>query len=378
MNAHVAAPPAAPAHSAPLTLPAAPPPFAVRLGQSVVRALRRLALRLAPPQFGLMDLVGARWVSDALGALVRLGVPEALAAGPRDVDGLAAELQVDRDALFRLLRALASEGLLTRQGDRFGLTPLTEPLRADHPQSMRWFTLNQTAEHNTRTWAALHDSVRAGRRVWDDLHGADMWTWLAARPDQAAIFHGTMAEFTRDVVPTVASVYPFGAHQRLVDLGGGTGTLLAGLVSAHAGLRGTLVDRADVLAGAREVLQRWGVADRVTVQEGDALAWAPPGHDAYLAKHLLHGHGDDQAVATLRAWRAAMSADARLLLVEVVVPEDGGPFLASLDLQMLVTSFGGRERTRSEWERLLRGGGFEIVSVRETASPFQVIEARPG
>ncbi len=357
------------------TLPAAPPPFAVRLGQRLQRWLRRLALHLAPPQFALMDLVGARWVSDALGALVRLGVPEALADGPRAVDDIADELEVDRDGLFRLLRALASEKLLTRDGDRFGLTRLTEPLRRDHAESMRWYTLNQTADHNARTWSDLHSAVRTGRRNWDDLHGTDMWTWLAEHPDQAEVFHGTMAEFTRDAAPTIARSYPFDRHTSLVDLGGGTGTLLSALLSAWPNLRGVLVDQEDVLQQAPAVLASWGVADRTSIQAGDALSWAPAGHDAYLAKHLLHGYGDELAVETLRAWRRAMADDARLLLVELVVPEGPAPFLASLDLQMLVTSFGGRERARAEWSQLLAGGGFELRAVHDTASPFRILEA---
>lgn len=359
-------------------LPAVPPPFVVRWSAALGRFLQRLACRLSPPQFATVGIVSGRWVSEALGALVRLGVPEALAGGPRAVDDLAGALQVDADALRRLLRALAREGLLTEHGDRFGLTPLTDVLRADHPSTVRDVTLNATAAHNATSWAHLHDAVRTGRRVWDGLYGAEFWTWLDAHPEEGAAFHGAMAELTRDVAPAVARAYPFGRHRVVADLAGGTGTLLATLLVAHPQVRGVLVDRESVVAGAPEVLRRWAVTDRVGIVAGDAFQAPPPGADAIVAKHLLHGYDDDHAAEVLRRWRGGLPGDGRLLLVEMEVPGAGRPYLASLDLQMLVSSLGGRERTRSQWSQLLGRGGFELVAVHETASPFAVIEARPA
>lgn len=361
------------------TVPAVPPPFVVRWSSALARFLRSLSLKLAPPQFGLMDVVSSRWVSDGLGALARLRVPEALADGPRTARELAGELDLDADALHRLLRALAREGLLTEDASgRFGLTALTQPLRGDHPASVRHVVLNATADHNARTWAHLDQAVRSGERVWDRLHGTDMWTWLQAHEDGASWFHGAMAELTRDVAPAVARAYPFGRHRVVADLAGGTGTLLATLLAAHEELRGILVDQAAVVAEARAVLARWGVADRAEVRPGDVFEAVPEGADALIAKHLLHGYGDEHSTRVLRRWRQALPADGRLLLVEIVVPGPGQPFMAMLDLQMLVTSFGGRERTREQWRALLQAGGFELVAVHETASPFAVVEARPA
>lgn len=360
-------------------LPAVPPPFVLRLSERLARFLRRLALALAPPQFGLLHLASARWVSDALGALARLGVPDALAGGPRTAGDLARGLDLDGPALHRLLRALAREGLLSESDDgRFGLTPLTEPLRADHPSSMRSMVLNLTAEPSARVWASLHTSVRKGGAVFEDLYGMDMWSWMEDHPDEGRVFHGAMAELTRDVAPAVARAHAFDRYSSIVDLAGGTGTLLATILRAHPSLEGVLVDRASVVDGARAVFERWGVLDRARVEAGDVFEAIPRDRDAYLAKHLLHGYDDDHCVAVLARWRAAMRPDARLLLIELVVPGPGEPFMAMLDLQMLISSFGGRERTAEEWRALLAAGGFELVAVHPTASPFALIEARPA
>ena len=123
---------------------------------------------------------------------------------------------------------------------------------------------------------------------------------------------------------------------------------------------------------------RWHVADRARIEPGDAFASIPSGHDLYVAKHLLHGYDDERLLPMLRAWRAAMDDHARLLLVEIVVPGPGQPFMAMLDLQMLVSSYGGRERTEEEWRSLLARGGFALRAVRPTASPFSVIEVDPA
>ncbi|MCA9622279.1 MAG: hypothetical protein KC731_24815 [Myxococcales bacterium] len=355
-----------------------PPAFVVRWSAALARWLRRQALRLAPPQFGLLDVVSSRWLSDALGALARLGVPEALAHGPRTAADVAAELDLDAAALGRLLRALAREELLTESSDgRFGLTALTRPLCASDPASIRSMVLNLTADHNARTWSALHLSIRSGERVWDDLHGTDMWTWMEQHPEAGDLFHGAMAELTRDVAPSVVSAYPFERHDSLVDLGGGTGTLLAAILSANPPLRGVLVDRAGVVDQAPAVFAEWQVGERADILAGDVFDAVPEGRGAYLAKHILHGYGDERAVQILKLWRRAMRDDSRLLLVEVVVPDPGEPFMAMLDLQMLVSSFGGRERTHAEWTELLVAGGFELRAVHPTASPFMVIEAAP-
>ena len=362
------------------TVPRVPPPFVVRWSDKLARWLHSLARRMAPPQFALLEVVGARWVSDALGAFTRLGLPEQLAQGPKTAHALASRCDVDVDALHRLLRALAREGLLTETADgAFGLTAVTEPLRDDHPATMRNFVLNLTAEHNVRTWASLHRSVASGASVFADVVGRpDPWAWMADHPEHGEVFHGAMAELTRDVVPAVVGAYDFARHRSVCDLGGGRGILLAGLLASTPTLRGTLVDSADVVAEAPPVFARWQVADRATIEAGDAFTSIPSGHDLYVAKHLLHGYDDERLLPMLRAWREAMDDHARLLLVEIVVPGPGQPFMAMLDLQMLVSSYGGRERTEEEWRSLLGRGGFTLRAVRATASPFSVIEVDPA
>lgn len=365
------------AASAPLvrTVPGTPPPLVVRWSARLARFLRNLSLRLGPPQFGLLERVVQGWVPEALGALVRTGLAEALSEGPRQTASLARELDLDPGATHRLLRALAREGLLVEDGDRFGLNAVTAPLCRDHPHSLHHMTLFATAAHRRRLWGHLPQAVRTGEPMWTEVLGEEPWAWYAAHPEAAAHFHGAMAELTREGAPALARAYDFGKHGEIVDLGGGTGTLLAVLLAAHPGLRGVLVDWPQVVAEAPATFAAWGVADRAETVGGDVLAEIPAGRPAYLAKKVLHGLGPGPAGAALDTWRAAMRPGTPLLLVELVVPEEDAPFLGFLDLEMLLASAGGLERTRAQWAALLEAHGFRLVAVHETASPDAVIEA---
>ncbi|MCC6215680.1 MAG: helix-turn-helix domain-containing protein [Polyangiaceae bacterium] len=371
MNTHLA-----PADLTPV--PPAPPLGPVRFGQRLQRALQRLVNRMGPPQFVLMDLVAQRWRADALGALVRLGIADALGAGPMEVDALARRLGLHAGATYRLLRALAREGLLVEQGRAFGLSPLTEPLRRDHPHSMANMILELSCARNAHLWARLSEAVQSGDGVWETFSDGNLWTWLDAHPDEHAAFHGAMRELTREGAPSFARAYDFGRHRTVADLGGGTGHLLGAILAVHPNLRGVLVDAAQVVAGAGPVLAGFGVADRCEVVAGDILdGEIPAGLDVYVAKNIAHGVSDALLAAPMRRWRQAMRPDSVLVLIDVVVPPDG-PYLGFLDLQMLLASQGGRERTEAEFATLLSANGFALDRVIPTPAPMSLVVARPA
>ncbi len=297
--------------NAPLTVPAAPPAGAVAFGQKLQRALQALVYKMAPPQFTLMNLVADRWRADALGALVRLGVADGLGTEARSADDLARELQLNADALYRVLRALARDGLLNETGDRrFSLNGITAPLRRTHPHSMANMVLELSSVRNPECWSRLPEALKTGREVWSSHHDRDMWSWLDARPEEHAIFHGAMTELTREGAGPFARGFPFGDFDSVVDLGGGTGRLLANVLAAHPRSRGVLIDHASVVAQSSPVFERYAVTDRVEVISGNLFADAPPpGKGVYLLKHILHG-ADDVTASSLppgAARRCAMT-----------------------------------------------------------------------
>jgi hypothetical protein len=356
-----------------------PPRLAVDVVRAFGRGLSRLSRRLAPPPIPLLEIVASHWRLHAIGVVARLGLADQLAAGPRDAGDLARATGVDEDALFRVLRALASEGILDRPAPRtFALNAISAPLRRDHPSSILHTVLQISSSWNQRTWNDLLETVRTGAPAFPRIFGEDLWAYFERAPADASDFHRSMRELTRLDLPAIVAAYDFGRHRSVVDLGGGSGQLLSGILAANPGLRGTIFDLATSVRDAPETLRAAGVEDRARIEVGDFRARVPPGHDLALMRHIVHGHTDAQLEPIFARVRGALTRGARFLVLEHCMPEEGeGDAPAMLDLQMLVGS-GGRERTRSEFGALFGKTGFRMVDVVRTITPLTIFVAEPA
>ena len=322
----------------------------------------------------LMQLLTGYRASQAIHVAVSLGIPEMLAAGARRSDELAREADADPDALYRLLRALASIGVLQEDGKRrFALTPLGEPMRSDVPGSLHGWALLVGRPSYWRAWGNLEHSIRTGENSFRALHGTDVWDWRAARPEESAVFDGAMRSLTGASNDAILAAYDFGRFDTIVDVAGGSGALLAAILGAHSHARGVLFDQQQVVDGAAPVLA--AVADRVDIVAGSFFDAVPSGGDAYILKSIVHDWEDEQAIEILRVCRAAMSPEATLLVIErILAPPNEGADGKFSDLNMLVMP-GGRERTEGEFAALLERAGLRLAQTVPTAAGFTVIEA---
>ena len=284
-------------------------------GQSGAPTAAQGRARLVQQLFGLFP-------AQVMTALVELGVPEQLDAGARTTADLAAATGSHEPSLRRLLRAAVALGLVEHQdSSAVALTETGALLRPGVCGSVRNLVLLWGGEHGWRSWGRLGHSVRTGRTAHDDLYGRGYFDGLAD-PERQAVFVAAMAEIARVAAPGIAAAVPLARHQRLVDVGGGSGTLLAELLVAHPHLTGVLFDLPASVAEGRAVLEKAGVADRAETVDGSFFEYVPPGADAYLLKSVLHDWDDEPVfVAVLRACRAAMADDAVLYVVEPVVPD---------------------------------------------------------
>jgi hypothetical protein len=309
-------------------------------------------------------------ISRAVYIVAELGIADLLADGPMTAGQLARATQAHEPSLYRVLRLLASLGVLAEQEDRsFGLTVLGERLRADVPASMRSWAMLVESLGGVRAFEPIIETVKTGKPGVDLAYGVNVFEFLAAHPQLAQGFQAAMSERTAAFAPSVAAGYDFSRMQTVADIGGGKGTLLAAILRAHSHLRGVLFDLPAVSADAVAVLRAAGVEDRCEIVAGDFFDGAPEGADAYIVANVLHDWDDARSVQILGACRRAMAADGRVLIIERLIPDDPAdavPVLLS-DLNMLVFT-GGRERTNAEYGNLLAAAGLKLTKVQPVTS----------
>jgi hypothetical protein len=322
------------------------------------------------------------WLVQAVSVVTELGVPAALAAGPRPVADVADEVGAVPSALKRVLRALAEIGVVAEQpGDVYALTPLGRTLVPGEPGSLANLAVMTGSRWQRDVWSGMADVVRTGRPATYTVLGSGLFGHLAENPGDAAVFNAAMVEAAAGSTAAVAAGYDFGRFGTLVDVGGGHGYLLGAVLAAHPGVRGVLFDLPDVADGAGPNLERLGVAGRVERVGGSFFDGVPAGGDGYLLSNVLHDWDDEHALHILRNVRVAMGErDATLLLSEWVLPDGPEPYPAGkiLDLQMLVSTDDGRERTRTEFTGLLAAAGLRLTGeVPGGPGLPTLLEARP-
>jgi 16S RNA G1207 methylase RsmC len=277
------------------------------------------------------------------------------------------------------LRALASVGVFHEDGKRaFALTPLAETLRTDAPGSLRAFATVELGEEHYPAWGELLHSVKTGEIAFDRAFGMPVWKFFEENPDNAKTFNDAMTGFTLAVNDAVLSSYDFSSISKIVDVGGGHGSLIASILKTNPKMRGVLFDAPPVIEGARHRLKDEGLAERCEATAGDFFDSVPSGGDVYIVKWIIHDWDDEQSVSILKNCHRAMAENGRLLLVEAVVPDGSEPhFSKYMDLNMLIMT-GGRERTEDEYRTLLEASGFKLTRIVPTKSPMSIIEGERG
>jgi orsellinic acid C2-O-methyltransferase len=339
----------------------------------------------AETRAALVPLLFGFFPAQVLHVGATLGVADRLVDGPLTAAELAAATGTDEPSLYRVLRALACFGVLDETvPGTFALGAHAGGLLTDSPTSLRHLIQLFTGHEVWRSWGELDVTVRTGEPAWDRITGTSAFEYMAGDPEYQAMFNQAMSEGTRNATPGIAEAGDFARFTWVVDVGGGDGTLLAGVLAAHPHLRGTVFDTHDGMQAAPGTLARAGLADRAAAEAGDFFAAVPGGADAYLVKSVIHDWNDERSAVILANIRAAMPADGTLLVVEPVMPPEPAAtpdvlMMVMSDLNMLVCT-GGKERTESEFRNLLADAGFDLRQITPVPGPtnFSVIEAAPS
>lgn len=363
--------------TAPSTLPSAPPAFVVRTMQAVQRAMLSVSNKMSPPHMKVLELGIGVMHGFTIHAAARLGIADVMSEEPMAVDQIAARIQAHAPSLYRLLRTLVSLGIFTEPRPRcFALNDVARTLRADAQPSVKPLALLIGHASWAGTWQGLEHAVRTGANEFEHLQGEELFDYLTRHPDTAETFDSWMTQITLMRGPFVVTGYDFGSLNKLVDVGGGRGALLAMILRTHGRLRGVLFDQPQVVATV-DTLDEDSIRQRCEVVGGDFFESVPEGADGYLLQQIIHDWDDERARKILANCRRAMAPGGRVLVVDSVMRSDSGPDQAKIfDLHLMLLTSGGRERTEEEFRALFASAGLELAAIHHTPVGLAIIEGR--
>jgi hypothetical protein len=317
----------------------------------------------APQAAEMIQIIWGFMATQSLHVAAKLRIADILSSGPKTAHEVAEACSAQEYPLRRLMRYLTAIGTLTEdERGRFSCTTLGDLLRSDHPQSVRDLAVMYGERFWWRSWGDLYETVKTGQPAFDRVHGEPFFAYLAHTPVDAAFFNAGMTSGTNVDVENIVAAYDFSGMRRIVDVAGGHGALLRGILERCPDCTGVLCDLPSVIAGAGDLRQS-AVAVRCELIPADIFQSVPPGGDAYILKRILHDWNDDEAVRILNSCRRAVVRGGRVLVMELVVKASNQPDAAKwMDLNMLVM-LTGRERTEAEYGDLYARAGFQLTRV---------------
>jgi O-methyltransferase domain/Dimerisation domain len=332
----------------------------------------------APPHVGIFQILGGAHIAGAVSCLAQMGIPDLLEEGPKSAEELASESGAQPRALYRLMRATASVGVLREDADgKFSQTPMSGVLRSRANPSLRAFAMMSGRDWHGRGWSELEYCVRTGKQAMEKIYGEPVFKFLEQRPEEARIFNETMSELSAVEGPAVAEAYDFSGIKTIADVAGGHGQLLATILERNPQMKGTLCDLAYVVEGAKNGPLK-PMMDRTAMAACDIFASVPGGADAYIMKHIIHDWPDEGCIRILKACRKGVNPGGKLLVVDHVI-RPGNDFAPGkfLDLQMLIFP-GGCERTEKQFGELFAAAGWKLSRIIPTRVPESIVEGVPA
>lgn len=361
--------------------PKAPPAFLVKIILGFIEFLRKLQLKILPPQAVLINhILGDIVTHRSLYVAAELGIADLLKDGPKSVDQLAQECKTHADSLNRIMRILSAMGLFKRRKDnQFEITKLGKAMCSDEQDTMLYFAKLVGKDYIYKIFSGLPESIKNGKNFYENTYGESLFDWLEKNPISQKEFDDGMTSTSSQSDVAVAAAYNFSSFETIVDVGGGRATQLSAILKANPKLKGILYELplAIGLVATSNFLEETGLVDRVELEEGNFLESVPANGDCYFLKSILQDWDDENALKILKNCRKAMENDSTLIIAEMVVKDDNAMhFSKILDISLL-SLMGGRIRTETEFIHLFKKAGFELKRIIPTAGPTDIVEAKP-
>lgn len=324
----------------------------------------------------LRELIMGFRSTQLIATAARLDLAGILKSGPLSSAQLAFQTQTDETAMYRLLRALASLGMLEAgENGVFSLSSFGRLLCDDTPRSLKDIAILYGEQWLWEVYAQLSYCVEKGKPAFKHVHGLTLYDYLKQNTPAAEKFNKAMTAYSEEEATAIGNAYNFSKAQTVVDLGGGQGALVLSLLKKHPHLAGIVYDLPAVIESIDEIDNYYGKDLQIQYVAGDFFREVPEGGDIYLLKSVLHNWDEVSCINILRTCHKAMPEKARLLIIERVIPDRNEKSEAALfDINMLLMT-GGQERTGEEYRKLLDEAGFDLQRIVSTQSLMHILES---
>lgn len=350
-------------------------------------ALQNLPAKVTPPPFRLMQIGSLFWQSRALYVATKLGLADAIGDAEKGTMEIATDLQLHEDHLYRLMRMLGSMGIFDETSPRvFKNSKTSAFLRVDNPQNVRAMILMHNSPEMTKPWIeSLEESIRDGSVPFAKANGVDLFGYMDQNKNFDLLFSQAMDAVENLTGNLFLEDFNWGAFGRIIDVGGSKGSKSISILKSYPNLKAVVFDRPQIIESAKT---HWigkiapDVLARIDFQPGDmfeSLPVAESDNDLYVFFAIFHGLSDEECTQVLKNLKSAVGTKMPYILFGDVVAEEMhiDTTVAAFDMQMLIGTT-GRERTSSEWKRLLDGGGFKIMEIMNVRTFAKFIIAKPG
>jgi C-methyltransferase len=354
-----------------------PPLFVIRATGAIRNFLISLGRGMFPPDYVMMELTTSLWLAKAIGVATDLGIADLLKEKPLHISELSALTKTHQPSLLRLMRMLSGNGIFRNAGDHiYSNTRLSEVLLEER-HSMKKFIQHHMGETNWMFIGDLEKSIRSGENAIKMRTGVEPFDFLAQFPDKNEMFSQAMTDTSEMAAPLFITAYPFGKFRKIIDIGGGHGYLISAIAAKNPKTECVVLDLPQVVPSAIDNFKRFGVEGRCSFAEGDFFGNIPEDGDLYILKNILHDWEDDKSIEILKNVKKSMHEKSRLLIIDSVMDDKNhSSFGKILDLQMLIGTSGGRERTLDEFRELFSKAGLTMTRAINTATPFHFIEGK--
>jgi hypothetical protein len=355
-----------------------PPVWFIRCIDRFRSGLLWLNRSLFPGSVVLYERFQSLWLLPSLKVAAELDIAGILEEKPRTAGELATFTGSNEVNLSRLMRALASQGIFKLRSDlKYVNTSLSKPLLDHQPGSLRYMILHHLGEINWNALGHLSYAVKTGGDAFSDLHGKRIYDFLKEHTEESGRFDRSMTNLSQLAIEPLLSVYDFSRYPIIADIGGGEGLLLSAILMKNNASKGILFDLLESVNKAPQIVQQYGIGDRLSIVPGSFFETAIPPADAYLLKNILHNWSDEECIQILSNIRKVMPDKGKVLIIEMVIRNDNSFSYGKLiDIQMMAIMKEGKERTQEAYEFLLERSGLVLEKVIPTIAPFSIIEAK--